>query len=436
MGNVAANMSDSVLAPLPDSVDVVVAGAGLAGLAAARAVQATGRSVVVLEASDGVGGRVRTDVVGGFRLDRGFQVLLTDYPEVRSQLDLPALQLRSFLPGSLVWTGSRPYAVGDPLRRPSMLLPSALAPIGSLRDKVRLAKLLQRVKSADPRDLLRGPDISTLASLEAQGFSPRIIERFFRPLLGGIQLDPTLSGSARMSDVVLHCLAKGDSAVPALGMQAIPDQLAAGLAPGTVHLRAAVASVAPGAVRLIDGRSVGAQRVIVATEGPVAARLLAERHVVDPGSRQVGCVWFQAPAPPVPQALIVLDGVRSGPALNVAVMSNVAPEYVTAAAPVAHALVAAACPATGDIDDLKAAVRTQLRGWWGPQVDQWKVLRVDTIAHGQPQQQPPFAPKRRQSLGDGLFVCGDHRDTPSIQGALYSGRRCGEAAVEGITPTG
>jgi phytoene dehydrogenase-like protein len=427
-------MTDISSRALPDAVDVVVVGAGLAGLAVARTVHAAGRSVVVLEASDGVGGRVRTDVVNGFRLDRGFQVLLTAYPEVGAQLDLAALQMRSFLPGSLVWTGDRPYAIGDPLRRPSLLLPSAVAPVGSVRDKLRLAALLRRLKAADPRELLRGPDITTLESLQAQGFSPRMIERFFRPLLGGIQLDPALTGSARMAEVVLHCLATGDSAVPAAGMQAIPDQLAAALPEGTVHLATSVASVAPGEVRTLDGRSVAATRVVVATDGPAAARLLPDRRVNDPGSRQVGCVWFDAPAPPVPQALIVLDGARSGPALNVAVMSNVAPEYVTAAAPPKHALVAAACPATAGIDDLKAAVRTQLRGWWGPQVDQWKVLRVDTIAHGQPDQQPPFSPKRRQALGDGLFVCGDHRDTPSIQGALFSGRRCGDAVLDGLPP--
>jgi hypothetical protein len=216
----------------------------------------------------------------------------------------------------------------------------------------------------------------------------------------------------------------------------VPDQLAARLPAGTIHLHTPVASVAPGEVRTADGRVVVAQRVVVATDGPAAAALLGDRHVVDPGSRDVGCVWFDAPAAPLGEKLIVLDGARSGPALNVAVMSNVAPEYVTADAPAGHALVAAACPATAGVEDLGAEVRAQLRKWWGPQVDQWRTLRVDTIAHGQPDHRPPFSPKGRQSLGDGLFVCGDHIDTPSIQGALYSGRRCGEAVRASITSQG
>lgn len=426
-------------AELTAEVDVVVVGAGLAGLATAIDVQRAGRSVAVLESSDGVGGRVRTDTVRGYRLDRGFQVLLTAYPEVDLRLDAAALDLRAFEPGSLVWTGARPYAIGDPFRRPSMLLASALAPVGSIADKLRLARLLQRVKSADPVSLLRGADRSTLEMLQAEGFSSRIVERFFRPLLGGIQLDPDLAGSARMAELVLRCLGTGDSAVPATGMQAIPDQLAARLAPGSVHLSTPVVEVSPGAVRTADGRTVSARRVVVATEGPAAATLLGQR-MADPGSLSVGAVWFAAPEPPVRSRLIVLDGARSGPALNVAVMSNVAPGYVTPAAECGPALVVAACPTTvpgsaagvtSDVtsDDLATAVRRQLRGWWGPVVDHWTTLRVDRIPHGQPDHRPPFRPKRAQSLGDGLFVCGDHRDTPSIQGALHSGRRCAEAVL-------
>jgi len=427
--------STPLSALLPDRVDVVVVGAGLAGLAAARAVAAAGRTAVIVEASDGVGGRVRTDMVDGFRLDRGFQVLLTAYPEVGRQLDLAALRPCAFDPGSLVWLGKRMYAIGDPTRRPSMLLSSALAPVGSVTDKLRLARLLHRLRKADPVSLLQGDDVSTLAALRELGFSTRMIDRFFRPLLGGIQLDAQLSASRRMADIILRCLAVGDSVVPALGMQAIPDQLAAGLLPGTVHLGCAAAAVAPGEVRLADGRVVRGARVVVATEGPGAAELLRQRHVAARASRTVSCVWFSAPKPPVDDKLIVLDGTSNmngtitGPALNVALMSNVSPHY----APAGRALIAAACPASeGDLRALPDAVRAQLRRWWGAQVDEWQVLRTDTIIHGQPDSQPPFAPKKPVALGDGLFVCGDHRDTPSIQGALFSGRRTAEAVLASL----
>ena len=404
--------------------DAIVVGAGLAGLAAARVLCNAGRDVVVLEASDGVGGRVRTDHVDGFLLDRGFQVVLTAYPELARQLDVDALDLRAFDPGALVWIGDRGHVVGDPFRRPFTALDTVRAPVGTIIDKIRIAGLRSRVRRGDGNRLLFGRDVSTLDALHATGFTPRMIDRFFRPLVGGIQLDPALTASRRMFDVIFRMLSMGDSAVPAAGMGAIPQQIASRLPAGTVRLDSAVASVTAGSVRLTSGNEMTARTVIVATDGPVAARLL---DLPDPGSRSVGCVYFSADRAPTDQKLVVLDGsgpTASGPVLNVAVMSNVAPTY----APPGRHLIAAALPGVVD-GDLEAMAREQLSGWWGRQVDEWGHLATYRIAHGQPDQSPPFHPKQRVALGDGLFVCGDHRDTASIQGALYSGRRCGEAAL-------
>ena len=405
--------------------DAVVVGAGLAGLAAARVLHRAGRRVLVCEASDGVGGRVRSDVVDGYRLDRGFQVLLTAYPELDRQFDVEALELRAFEPGAMVWDGSTMSTIGDPFRRPGTALATVRAPVATVADKARLARQRLRLQRANTAALLRQPDRPTIDALEADGFSPRVIDRFFRPFVGGIQLDPGLSTSRRMFDVVLQSLYRGDAVVPAGGMQAIPDQLAAALPPSTIRLTTPVAAVAPTGITTAAGERIAAERVVVATEGPAAADLLGIEPVE---SNPATCVWFTAERPPHDSRFLVLDGTGRGPARNIAVMSNIAPEYV----PDGSALIAAACPGV-ELSDAAAAVRSQLHAIWGPEVDGWRHLRTDVIPHGQPAQPPGFAPKQRVSLGDGMFVCGDHRDTASIQGALYSGRRCGEAVVASLT---
>lgn len=424
ISNVANDIPNDVL---PNVADVIVVGAGLAGLAAATAIRSAGRSVLVVESSNGVGGRVRTDLVDGFTLDRGFQVVLTAYPELHRQLDVAALDLQRFEPGALVWMGRKGHIVSDPFRRPRQTVSTLTAPIGSIFDKIRIAGMRARIRRGDPKRLLRGRDLPTLAMLGSMGFSTRTIERFFRPLIGGIQLDPSLSTSRRMFDIIFRSLADGDAALPAMGMQAIPEQLAASIGADSIRLGCAVAAVAPGRVTLVDGSVLRSTSVVVATEGPVAASLLG---LDDVGSNSVGCVYFAAPAAPTPHRLVVLDGGASGPAMNVAVVSNVAPSY----APPGQHLVVAALPGVVD-GDLEAAVREQLTQWWGPQVASWRHLATYRIAHGQPTQLPPFRPKKRVDLGHGLFVCGDHRDTASIQGALFSGRRCGEAVVEFLAAT-
>ena len=406
--------------PLPATVDTVVVGAGLAGLAAARTLHDGGRTVLVLEAADGVGGRVRSDIVDGFILDRGFQILLRAYPELDRQFDVDALDLRAFDPGALVRVDGTLALLGDPLRKPSTLGPSLRAPIGSLPDKVRLLRdRLRLARTSAPR-LLRAHDRSTLDGLQARGYSDAMIDRFFRPFVGGIQLDPTLGTSNRMFDVILQQLFRGDAVVPARGMGEIPAQLASRLPHDAIHLDTPAIAVRPGSVTTPRG-TVVADDVIVAAEGPAAAGLLDLPPVE---SNPATCVWFAADAPPIDDPLLVLDG--EGPAYNIAVMSNVSPAY----APDGRSLIGAACP--GRLDpDAEPAVRAQLGAIWGSTVEGWTHLRTDAIPHGQPAQPPFFPPKQRTRLADGLHVCGDHRDTASIQGALFSGRRCAEAVLAG-----
>ena len=403
--------------------DVIVVGAGLAGLVCAHDLVQAGVECTVLEASDGVGGRVRTDVVDGFQLDRGFQILLTAYPEVQQRLDLDALDLRQFSPGSVVRTTKGNYAVGDPLRRPSQILPTLVAPIGSLADKVRLARLVLSVRTTPAADLLRAPDGTTLARLHGLGFSPRLIDSFWRPLFAGIQLDPDLEVSRRRFDVILKMLAAGSTAVPAAGMGAIPAQLAAALPDGTVRLGARVESLEGTAVRLAGGEVLTAQAVVVATEGPEAHRLLGSQ-VEDPGSRATACCWFATTAPPLAGTALALDGTGRGPVRNLAVMSEVAPSY----APAGRTLVAASIPGADALrPDRPAQAAAQLSRGLASATGGWRHLRSGGVPHGQPRQDPPFDPRRRVVLGEGRFVCGDHRDTASLQGAMFSGERTARA---------
>lgn len=399
--------------------DVAIVGAGLAGLACARVLAERGVEPVVLEAANRVGGRVGTDEIDGFLVDRGFQVYLTAYPEGRRFLDLTALELRPFHPGADVWRDGRFHRVGDPFRRPSDAWATLRAPIGSIADKLRVARLRSRVRSASIGRLLAGEDVPAIETLRSEGFSEAMIEGFFRPLFAGILLDPALETSSRAFRFVFKMLAEGDAAVPARGMQRIPDLLAGWLPEGTVRLGTPVTAVGAAGVSTETGE-ISARAVVVATEAPEAGRLL---DLDVPPSRPVVGVAFAAEEPPRRGPRLLLDGEPGGPLNNVAVMSEVSPAY----APPGRALVVVeSLDAEPGIED---RVRHRLRTWFGDAVDGWVHLSTHVFAHGQPSQSPPFEAHRPARVATGRYVAGDHRATASIEGALLSGRRAAEAVL-------
>ncbi len=406
--------------------DVIVVGAGLAGLSAAIELQASGREVLVVEASDGPGGRVRTDTVDGYRLDRGFQILLTAYPEAQRLLDYAALDLKPFHPGALVRTGSgsgQGFArLGDPFRRPADLLPTLRAPVGSVIDKARILQFRRVVNQGSLDELWQREETTAAHRLEEAGFSPKIIEGFLRPLFAGITLDADLSGSSRSLEFVFRMLSKGDAAVPAQGMGQIATQLADRLG-DRIRYNTAAQKVSADSVVLADGEVLAAGSVVVATDASTASELTA---LDDRPWNGVTSVWFSADQAPIDDPIIALNGTGDGPINNLAVMSNVSRAY----APAGKHLLVVSTPSTGSGSGLIEAMEAQLASWF-PDARSWERLRVDEIERAQPAHPPGTDRSATARLADGLVVAGDHRTDPSINGALLSGVRAARSVTAG-----
>jgi phytoene dehydrogenase-like protein len=414
---------------------VAIIGAGLAGLSCAVELTRAGISTRVFEASDRVGGRVRSDVVNGFTLDQGFQVLLTAYPACRQLLDYEALQLRPFEPGALVRYRGSFSTLGDPWRRPLQAMPTALSPVGSVADKLRIARLRYQSMRGSLDDVFRRPQKSTLARLIDDGFSESMINGFFRPFLGGVYLDPSLKTSSRMLEFVFRMFAKGDIAVPADGMAAIPRQLAERLPRGTIALSRSVQAIADGSVYLADGAKITPQRIVVATESHMASKLLGEESL-STGWRTTSNYYFVCDQSPNSKRLLILSGDeylrdshhRIG---SVVVLSDIAPSY----APAGKSLISVSLAEGDSIEPLTPdeelnAVRAQLRNWFGVGVDQWQHLQTYRIPYGLPIVSLDSIESTKR-IGS-VIVCGDHLDTPSIHGAMHSGLAAAKRILENL----
>jgi phytoene dehydrogenase-like protein len=400
--------------------DVVVAGAGLAGLRAAQLLCRRGLDVVVLDAADRPGGRVATDVVDGFRCDRGFQVLNTSYPALRAAADLDALDLRAFTPAAAVRGTDGLHTYGDPRRLPALAPRMTVDRLVPLRDKATLAAWTARVLAGGPRRVEAHGGRSAAVDLAAAGVRGPVLDRVLRPFLSGVLGEAGLTTSAAYVRLVWRAFAVGTIAVPAAGMGAVPAQLAAGLPDGVLRLGRRVDAVRSGAVR-VDGDELTARAVVVATDPVTAADLLP--GVAAPRMYALTTLYHVAPAPPAASPTLHLDGT-GGPLANTVVLTEAAPGY----SPDGRALVSSSFLGTADRLS-EPEVRRELARIYGVPTDGWVHLHTAEVPRALPAL-PAASPLRRDvALGDGLFVAGDHRDTPSQQGALVSGRRAAQAVL-------
>ena len=404
---------------MPDH-DIVIIGAGLSGLRCAEELTKKGHSVKVLEASDRIGGRIRTDHYQGFLLDRGFQVLQTAYPAAQEALDYDALDLRSFSTGVLVFLKGGFYRLADPWREPWHILSTALSPLATLADKLRVAKLRRRVVSKGLEAIYLRPEITAMQALKGFGFSDRIIQRFFKPFFSGVFFDSELGISSRALEFVFWAFAVGNTALPASGMSAIPDQLASRLPRETIRCNAHVSAINDRCVFLESGEHIPSRAVVIAADATESARLLGDEK---PEVHGTTCLYFSAERAPVKEPILVLNGESEGPVNSLLVPSVLSSSY----APPGQALVTVNVLGCMDVpeDSLIKEVRHQLTKWFGLQVNRWEHLHTYRIHHALPAQRPPVKHPCEQTaqLCADLFICGEYHSAPSIQWALESGRR-------------
>jgi protoporphyrinogen oxidase len=405
---------------------VVIIGAGIAGLTCAKYLNDHQIPSTVLEASDAVGGRVRTDEVDGFRLDRGFQVLLTSYPEARALLDYEALDLKAFRSGALIRYDQSFVKLANPLKEPLAAIPTLFAPVASLSDKLKVLKISQQIRNTTEEQFFDQPDTSTLEFLQSYGWSEEFIQNFFRPFFGGVFLERELSTSSNFFQFLFQQFALSDVVVPATGMQAIPEQLAARLPAGSIQTNRRVNVIREGKIHLETGEILSPEITVLAVDASASDHIL--RCQSSYRFNETACVYFAANRSPLKDTMLVINPDDSSLINNMCVPSDIAPAY----APAGKSLISVSVVGKGRIPhetDLAGEIQKELTGWFGNEVKEWQHLRTYYIPQALPQYLPYTDRKPSLRLNSHFYRCGDHLAYPSLNAAMKTGREVAQMII-------
>ena len=405
---------------------VIIVGGGIAGLTAAKILKQNGFDILLIEASDRIGGRVSTDEKDGFLLDRGFQVLLTAYPMAKELLDYESLHLKSFLPGAKILHRSGITEIMDPLRKPSALFSTLFSPAGSLGDKFQMLILKIKLGKMNLNKIFSEPEQTTDSYLLKLGFSDKMIEWFFRPFLGGIFLERDLLTSSRMFNFVFKMFSEGHTVIPENGMSQIPNQLASTLSKDEILLNKSVVFIDEKKVKTVDGQEYEGDYIILATNQentptPFTLSVLDKRVVTN--------IYFSSLKAPFTEPIIALNANKDAFVNNVSVMNNLSNRYSKSGKYLISTSI------LGDIKDLSIdeiikRAKEELSAWFDTK--NWKFVERYDIPYALPNQThvEGFASDEKFKINDNTYRCGDYLLNGSINAAMWTGKRVAQLILE------
>ncbi len=409
---------------------IYIIGAGVAGLVAAIELEKAGYSPVILEGSEGIGGRMKTDEVNGFLLDHGFQVLLTAYPEAKKYLDFAALNLKYFEPGAVIFGAKETFIISDPLRNPLKVVSMAFSQVGSFLDKVKMFNLTQMLKSKKIEEIFNEKSIPTHQYLVDYGFTEQFISNFFKPFFRGIFLEKELNTSSRMFEFVFKMFSQGMGAVPEKGMIQIPKMLREQLKSTEIIFDSKVTAVQGTEIKLEGGETILADRLIIATQPDKFMKQL-EGQFAKPKS--VVTLYFSLHKSFMSSAMLGLVPRENHLINNLVFMSDVSPAYATNG----RALLSVSILDTELKEkELIKAVQSELESLTLINADFFKFVKSYHITYAIPtvEDVKNSIPFTECKIADHVFLAGDYLLNGSINAAMTSGRTAAEAVVHSYQP--
>ncbi len=404
---------------------ITIIGAGVAGLTAAVYLRKKGFKIQILEASDRAGGRVKTDKIDGFLLDRGFQVFLDSYPEAKKILNYDELNLKKFLPGATVLYDGGQFEIADPFRRPTALFSTLFAPVGSFKDKINTLFLKSKLLTITIPAIFKQPEKTTALHLVDYGFSKKMINRFYKPFFSGIFLENELTTSNRMFDFIMKMFSDGNATLPEFGIEEIPKQLVAMLPDNTIIFNANVVNIDVNTVITDNGTEFKTDIIIIATEASDFVKKYIPNQNIK--AHQVTTVYFESEIAPNNKAVVVLNASKNKVWVNnLTVITNISKQY----APKGKALLSVSYNGIPDVSDEELAnnMKAELKQWYGDQINYWKMIKTYRIKYALPNLESVEneIDNIKMQVSENLFICGDHLLNGSINAAMKSGRMVAE----------